>query len=198
MRPPVKSMAIRQAACPFPRRGSDFLRPASDDPGPGHPFRDSGSVPELQRGAVSRGRAAIGHPGAPTWYDQNAGRPARQYQWSIGVQRQLMRIWRWRPAMWAIVESGGMRPGLVDVNALTPQRIAAAGLNINNPADVTLLQSPMNSALAISRGFGKPPFAGFPTTLTVAQSLRPFPQFSSITFPVGAGRQYKVQLPPAK
>jgi hypothetical protein len=124
---------------------------------------------------------ATGTQAPPTWYDQNAGRPPRQYQWSIGLQRQLMRD--------LVVEASyvGNRgiwwqaPGLVDVNALTPRAISAAGLNINNPADVTLLQSPLNSALALSRGFGKVPFTGFPTTLSVAQSLRPFPQFSSIS-----------------
>ena len=116
-----------------------------------------------------------------TWYDQNAGRPARQYQWSVGVQRELMRD--------LVVEGSyvGNRgvwwnaPGMIDVNALTVQRINAAGLSLNNPADVQLLASPLNSALASSRGFSKPPYAGFPSTLTVAQSLRPFPQFSSIT-----------------
>ncbi len=116
-----------------------------------------------------------------TWYDQNAGRPARQVQWSVGVQREFSRDLAVevnyvgnRGAWWNA-------PGLVDVNALTPQRIAAANLNLNNPADVTLLSSQIGSALAISRGFNKPPFSGFPSTATVAQSLRPFPQFSSIT-----------------
>ncbi len=116
-----------------------------------------------------------------TWYDQNAGRPARQMQWSIGLQRELARD--------LAVEANyvGNRgvwwnaPGLVDVNALSPQAINAAGLSLNNPADVQLLASPLNSALAISRGFNKPPFAGFPLAASVAQSLRPFPQFSSIT-----------------
>jgi hypothetical protein len=115
------------------------------------------------------------------WYDQNAGRPARQMQWSFGLQREL--------AANLAVEANyvGNRgvwwnaPGLVDVNALTPQAIGAAGLNINNPADVQLLASPVNSALAISRGYNKAPYTGFPTTATVAQSLRPFPQFGSIT-----------------
>jgi len=41
--------------------------------------------------------------------------------------------------------------GSWDMNALTPQAIAAAGLNINNAADRTLLTSPLNSALAASR-----------------------------------------------
>jgi hypothetical protein len=116
-----------------------------------------------------------------TWYDQNAGRPARQMQWSLGLQREITRD--------LVVEANYVAnrgvwwnaPGLIDVNALTPAAIAARGLNINTPADVTLLSSPLNSALALSRGFNKPPFAGFPVTATVAQSLRPFPQFSSIT-----------------
>jgi hypothetical protein len=119
---------------------------------------------------------------APTvWYDQNAGRPARQMQWSLGLQREI--------AGNLVVEANyvGNRgvwwnaPGLVDVNALSPQRIAAAGLSLNNPADVTLLGSRLNSPTAIAAGFGNPPYAGFPLTATVAQSLRPFPQFNSIT-----------------
>ncbi|HXP87933.1 MAG TPA: carboxypeptidase-like regulatory domain-containing protein [Bryobacteraceae bacterium] len=124
--------------------------------------------------------SAIGAQAPETWYDQNAGRPARQYQWSVGVQRQLMKDLAVEASY---VGNRGIwwnAPALVDVNALTPQRIAAAGLNINNPADVTLLQSPLTNAAVIARGF-KPPFGNFPSTLTLAQSLRPFPQFNSIT-----------------
>ena len=43
-------------------------------------------------------------------------------------------------------------PALVDVNALTPQIIAAAGLDINNTEDQKLLASPMTSSLAAQRG----------------------------------------------
>ena len=68
----------------------------------------------------------------------------------------------------------------MNFNALTPERIASAGLNINSAADRSLLTSPLNSALAASRGFNKPPYAGFPMTLTVAQSLLPYPQFGTI------------------
>ena len=116
-----------------------------------------------------------------TWYDQNAGRPARQMQWSLGLQREILRDLAVEASY---VGNRGVwwnAPGMVDVNALTPQRIAAAGLNINSPADVQLLASPLNSSLAATRGFNKPPYTGFPLTATVAQSLRPFPQFSSIT-----------------
>jgi hypothetical protein len=50
------------------------------------------------------------------------------------------------------------------------------GLDLNNPADRELLISPIGSPLAAQRGF-RAPYAGFPSTATVAQSLRPFPQF---------------------
>jgi hypothetical protein len=116
----------------------------------------------------------------PTYMDRNAGRPPRINQWNIAVQRELTKnlaveaayvgnhgVWLQSSSSW-------------DLNALTPQRIAAAGLNINNAADRTLLTSPLNSATGrFARGF-KLPYAGFPTTLTVAQSLRPYPQFGSL------------------
>ena len=113
--------------------------------------------------------------------DQNAGRPARQVQWSIGLQRELGKN--------LVVEAAyvGNRgvwwaaPALVDVNAVTPQLISAVGLDINNAADRTLLAAPMNSAVSIARGFNtRLPFTGFSPTATVAQSIRPFPQFSSV------------------
>jgi len=115
-----------------------------------------------------------------TWYDQNAGRPARQMQWSFGVQREVSRDLAVEVNYVANRGVWWNAPALIDVNALSLQRIAAAGLNLNNAADVTLLGSRLNSATAINRGFGAP-YSGFPLTATVAQSLRPFPQFSSIT-----------------
>jgi hypothetical protein len=115
-----------------------------------------------------------------TWYDQNAGRPARQMQWSFGVQREISKDLAVEVNYVANRGVWWNAPGLIDVNALSLQRITAAGLNPNNPTDVTLLGSRLNSATAIARGFGAP-YSGFPLTATVAQSLRPFPQFSSIT-----------------
>ncbi len=44
------------------------------------------------------------------WYDQNAGRPARQNQWSIGLQRNSPKIWRSKPPMSATGAFGGMLP----------------------------------------------------------------------------------------
>jgi hypothetical protein len=116
----------------------------------------------------------------PGYEDRNAGRPSRINQWNIAVQRELTPnivveaayvgnhgVWLQSSSYW-------------DLNALTPQRIAAAGLNINSTADLSLLASPLNSSLAASRGFSTPPYPGFPMTLTVAQALRPYPQFGSL------------------
>ena len=110
-----------------------------------------------------------------------AGRPPRVSQWNISLQREITRD--------LVVEAAyvGNRgvwlqaPGLVNLNALTPERIAAAGLNINSTADQSLLTSTLTSPTAITRGFGKAPYAGFPLSSTVAQSLRPFPQFGNLT-----------------
>ncbi|MDQ1473405.1 MAG: hypothetical protein QOJ99_4885 [Bryobacterales bacterium] len=115
----------------------------------------------------------------PYWIDPNGGRPPRIMQWSIGLQREITKdllleaAWVGNRGAWLQANS------LIDLNGSTAKRIAAAGLDINNPADRTLLTSRLDSALAQSRGF-KAPYAGYPLSLTVGQTLRPFPQFGSI------------------
>jgi Carboxypeptidase regulatory-like domain/TonB dependent receptor len=108
--------------------------------------------------------------------DRNGGRPGRVNQWNISVQRELSRN--------LVVEAAyvGNRGvwleanDLVNNNAIDPARLRAFGLDLNSPADRELLISPIGSPLAAQRGF-RAPYAGFPSTATVAQSLRPFPQF---------------------
>lgn len=116
--------------------------------------------------------------GPPNVVDQNAGRPGRQYQWSIGLQREVVRN--------LLVEASyvGNRgvwltaPGLVNYNYLSPQLLASYGLSLSNPADLAILTAPLNSPAA-GRFQNRAPFTGFQLTQTVAQSLRPFPQFNS-------------------
>ena len=50
---------------------------------------------------------------------------------------------------------------------------------MNDAADRTLLTSAMNTAGVVARGF-KVPYPGFPLNQTLAQALRPFPQFTNI------------------
>ena len=117
-----------------------------------------------------------------TMVDQNAGRPARIWQWSAGLQRELNKN--------LVVEASyvGNRGVWWPAQTLTPwssngipfSTLAAWGLSLDNANDRALLTSPLNSALAISRGFGKAPYPGFPMGLTVAQALRPLAQFTTI------------------
>ena len=112
--------------------------------------------------------------------DPNAGRPARQYQWSAGLQRE---VYKDLVVEAAYVGNRGIwwqAPGLVNYNAISAERLAAYGLNINNALDRALLTSFVNSTTASQRGFNTVPYAGFPTSQTVAQALRPFPQFTTI------------------
>jgi hypothetical protein len=122
-----------------------------------------------------------GTVGNPTnFIDQNAGRPARTIQWSLGVQREITTN--------LLVEASyvGNRGvwwqanTMANVNALTPQRLASFGLSLNNPDDLKLLASPLNSALAAQRGFSTPPYPTFPVSNTVAQSLRPMPGYLTL------------------
>ncbi|HSP68181.1 MAG TPA: TonB-dependent receptor [Bryobacteraceae bacterium] len=124
--------------------------------------------------------ASATSPGAgPAVVDPNYGRPARMLQYNFGIQREISRdlvveasyvgnrgVW-WRTA------------SLTNYNALTPQGLLSNyGLDWSNAADRSILSAQVGSAAA-GRFQNKIPYAGFPTTQTVAQSLRPFPQFSS-------------------
>jgi len=117
--------------------------------------------------------------------DQNAGRPARQVQWNVGFQREII------PNLLVDLAYVGNRGAwwlssiLDNYNAITPQILAANGLDLNSAADRALLTAQIGSTAA-GRFQNKLPYPGFPLTSTVAQSLRPFPQFSSGLAPLWA------------
>jgi hypothetical protein len=134
--------------------------------------------PNLDPGQFPKGNSLNSPPVA---IDQNAGRPARQWQWSLGVQREILRDLVVEAAYVANRGVWWNSPGLININAITPERLTLFGLNLNNAADRTLLASRMDSPTAGARGFNKPPYANFPLSTTVAQALRPFPQFGNIT-----------------
>jgi hypothetical protein len=116
----------------------------------------------------------------PVWYDQNAARPARQMQWSVGIQRQISRDFAVEAAYVANRGVWWNAPGLIDVNGLSFATLQANGLDITKTADQNILKAQIGS-VAAGRFQNKLPYAGFPLTATVAQSLRPYPQFSTIT-----------------
>jgi hypothetical protein len=86
---------------------------------------------------------------------------------------------------------------MVDINAVTPQILSAHGFNLGDPATQTLLYGTASgSGALLTTPFSavspatvaqynlKAPYAGFSGNQTVAQALRPFPQFANI--PVSA------------
>ena len=117
---------------------------------------------------------------SPTyWLDPNGGRPPRINQWNVSIQRQLTKD--------LVVDASyiGNRgvwlqaAGLNDLNAITPARLQQAGIDLNSAADRSLLTAQLGSPTVQARGF-RAPYAGFPTTQTLVQSLRPYPQFGDI------------------
>ena len=114
----------------------------------------------------------------PSWIDPN-GRPPRVVQWSINVQRQVTDALLVEAAYVGNRSAWDQATTLIDINALTPQKIAAAGLNIASATDRSLLTSTFASGLPQARGF-QVPYAGYPTGSTLAQTLRPYPQFGTI------------------
>jgi hypothetical protein len=117
----------------------------------------------------------------PSYYlDPNAGRPPRINQWNISLQRQITRDFMLQVAYVGNRGAWMQADNMEDINGLSNQILQKNGLNLNNAADRALLVLPMNSPQVIAAGF-KVPYASFPATLTLAQALRPYPQFSSIT-----------------
>ena len=121
-----------------------------------------------------------GTPGAaPTyWIDRNGGRPSRSFQWSVGVQREIARNLLADVAY--VGNRGAWWPssGAVNYNANTPQSLLADGLDITTASARAILAAPIGSPAA-GPFQNKLPYPGFPLTATVAQSLRPFPQFTN-------------------
>jgi hypothetical protein len=121
----------------------------------------------------------------PRMIDRNAGRPPRIQNWSIGFQYEVSKdlvadaAYVGNRGAWLRADS------LVELNVLTPERISAARLDINNAVDRALLTARIDNPQVAARGY-RPPYAGFPAAATLAQSLRPFPQFGDPLTPLWA------------
>jgi hypothetical protein len=141
---------------------------------------DQYAWPNFSPGLYPSSPSAIGVSPMPL-IDPNAGRPARQNQWSVGLQREIFRNLVVEGSYVANRGVWWQGNSLLNYNALSSQILSAYGLDINNPSDQTLLTSTIGSTTAIARGFNKLPYPGFPSNQTVAQSLRPFPQFTTVS-----------------
>ena len=126
----------------------------------------------------------------PQLLDPNAGRPARLLQWNIGLQREINRN--------LVVEASyvGNRgiwwsaSGLGTLNGLSQDTLKAYGFNdFTSASEASLLTTTISALTAAqkatlaARGITGLPYANFPASQTVRQSLLPYPQY---TAPAGA------------
>ncbi|HEY7387821.1 MAG TPA: TonB-dependent receptor [Bryobacteraceae bacterium] len=120
----------------------------------------------------------------PQVYDPEAGRPARQYQWSLSVQREIVSnlllevSYIGNRGIWWPAATAAPAVPMSNYNYLSNSILSHYGLSLNNPADLATLLAPVGSSAA-GPFMNHVPFTGFPLTATVAQSLRPFPQFNA-------------------
>jgi hypothetical protein len=107
----------------------------------------------------------------------NFGKAPRIYNWSLGVQQEVKNF------LIDISYAGNRGRGLnstVELNQLP----------VSNLALGTLLQRPISSPEVVAAGYKKP-YANFPDNQTLAQALRPFPQyFGVLDRNSGAGRTW--------
>jgi hypothetical protein len=123
--------------------------------------------------------------GAPTFIDPNAGRPSRQFQWSLGVQRELTRNLVVEASYVANRVSWLNAGALASLNAVSVDTLAHYGFtDFNSASDAALLNATISSLTTAqkntlaARGVNLTPYSGFPTNQTVRQSLLPYPQFT--------------------
>jgi len=115
----------------------------------------------------------------PNFTVANNGRPALFTQSTIGIEREIVKDLSVEASfidnrgVW--LESDGLRV----INQLPASEIAKHGLDVTNPDDQALLTEPISSPNVAKRGFTKP-YSTFPDGATLAQALRPFPQFGNI------------------
>ena len=141
--------------------------------------------PNLTAGAYPNPNFPANLNGPPNVIDRNAGRPARQVQWSVGLQREVIKDLVVDVAYVGNRGAWWLSGNLVNYNALTPAILAANGLDLNNAADRAILRAPLSSTAA-GRFQNKLPYVGFPASSSVAQSLRPFPEYSTGLAPLWA------------
>ncbi len=119
--------------------------------------------------------------GAPPAVDQNLGRPARQVQWQIGVQREVMTDLVIEASYVANRGVWWRTTGLTNPNALSIPLLQSYGLDwAGSAADRTLLTKRVSDPLA-GRFYQALPYGSFPANTTVANSLRPYPQFGDLS-----------------
>ncbi|MBZ5577925.1 MAG: TonB-dependent receptor [Acidobacteriia bacterium] len=140
--------------------------------------------------------AAIGQSpntviGAPALIDPNAGRPARQLQWQLSLQREISRNLVVEASYVGNRTTWAPAAALSSFNDISPALLAKYGFNVGDPNDRALLLSQVGNLTTAQKNTlaGKGfilPWASFPGSQTVRQAIRPFPQYNTSINPTAA------------
>jgi hypothetical protein len=125
--------------------------------------------------------------------DKGTGRPPRIFQWSVGLQREIIPNLLIEAAYVGNRGAWWTAPDLSPEaeNGLTPSGLLAnrsygntTGLNVHNPAQLALLTEPISSPAVIAAypALANPNnvYPGFPSYEPLNQALRPVPQWIGV------------------
>jgi hypothetical protein len=116
----------------------------------------------------------------PPFIVPDNGRPPRFVQSIVGIEREIARDLSVKVSL---IDNRGVwlnSDGLRGYNQLPPSLLLSKyGLDVTNPSDFNLLRQPISSSSVAARGFTKP-YSTFPSGASLAQALRPFPQFGGV------------------
>ena len=136
----------------------------------------------------------------PTLLDPNAGRPMRLLQWNLTLQREItpnMVVKAAYVGNRGVWEEAGT--SLSSLNAVSQATLQSFGFNdFTSAAQSALLTTPIASLSAAQKtqlgamGVNLQPYAGFPTSQTVLQALKPFPQYTGLAASRGSSAREKL------
>ncbi len=109
---------------------------------------------------------SVGNGLAVDYMGPTFGKAPRVYNWSINLQREIAKF------LVEVEYAGNRAHGLnstIDLNQVNPSYLSLG----------SLLQQTITSPAVVAAGYKKP-YANFPDNGTLAQSLRPFPQFLNV------------------
>jgi Carboxypeptidase regulatory-like domain/TonB dependent receptor-like, beta-barrel len=120
--------------------------------------------------------------------DKGTGRLPRVFQWSIGIQREIVQNLLIDAAYVGNRGAWWSAPTLdaQNYNGLTLQQLTKDGLNVNDPTQMGWLLTPLANlplaALKIFPQMANPNnvYPGFPSSQTLGQALRPYPQWYGV------------------
>jgi hypothetical protein len=113
----------------------------------------------------------------PPYNYPTLGKPPRTVQTNVGMQHAVTQSTSLEIAYVGTRGSWFEADGLVDPTQLGQAQLAPYGLSLASASDRALLASPISSQAVAARGFTAP-YAGFPSGASLAQALRPYPQFN--------------------